>query len=64
METLDELHRTARDVAARQNRREWQSALDPIGLLLHPTIARVASAETPTNAMTFASTGGDGVHFR
>src|SRR5688572_1018832 len=33
------------------------------GLRVHPTLERWTYAPTPVNSVTFASTGGDGVHF-
>ena len=37
--------------------------MESIGLLLHDRLDRAGYTCTPANAMTFASTGGDGVHF-
>ena len=37
--------------------------MEEIGLLLHSKSARTAYWCTPVNVVTFASTGGDGVHF-
>ncbi len=35
----------------------------PLGLILHPRLKRCGYWCDPTNCLTFASTGGDGVHF-
>lgn len=37
--------------------------LDPCGLLLQRPLRRAKYASTPRNSLTFANTGGDGVHF-
>ena len=51
--------------AATVDPRDPQSALYPIGLLLEPPDQprRLGYDSTPVGAVTFASTGGDGVHF-
>lgn len=38
-------------------------AAETIGLLLEPNLARWSYDSTPSGSLTFASTGGDGVHF-
>lgn len=39
------------------------SAFGDIGLFLHPNLDYSAYRDTPANSTTFASTGGDGVHY-
>lgn len=38
-------------------------AAETIGLLLEPNLARWSYEATPSRSLTFASTGGDGVHY-
>jgi len=42
---------------------EWNGCFDPIGLILHGTLKNWDYWCTPQNSITFASTGGDGVHY-
>jgi len=42
---------------------EWNDFFDPIGLILLGKLENLEYWCTPTNSITFASTGGDGVHY-
>ena len=42
---------------------DWNGFFDPIGLILHGNLECFDYWCTPTNSTTFASTGGDGVHY-
>jgi len=42
---------------------EWNGCFDPIGLILHGKLENWGYWCTPSNSITFASTGGDGVHY-
>lgn len=42
---------------------DWNAAFDPIGLILFAPPRHGGYWCTPTNAVTFATTGGDGVHY-
>ena len=42
---------------------EWNGCFDPIGLILHGKLESWEYWCTPRNSITFASTGGDGVHY-
>ena len=42
---------------------DWNSAFDPIGLTLFAPPRNNRYWCTPTNSLTFATTGGDGVHY-
>ncbi len=46
-----------------KNAPEWNGYFDPIGLILHGRLENRGYWCTPRNSITFASTGGDGVHF-
>jgi hypothetical protein len=59
---LDKLTRFARKEVS-GTKRDWESALEGIGLLFASPPARASYDATPGNAVTFAHTGGDGVHF-
>ena len=41
----------------------WNGYFDPIGLILHGKLENWEYWCTPRNSITFASTGGDGVHY-
>jgi hypothetical protein len=43
--------------------RDGDSPFGEVGLFLHEKLERATYASTPRNSLTFASTGGDGVHF-
>jgi len=42
---------------------EWNGFFEPIGLILHGELKSYDYWCTPTNSVTFARTGGDGVHY-
>ena len=44
-------------------RQPMPDAGDTIGLLFHPAMIGTRYDQTPVNSVTFASTGGDGVHY-
>jgi hypothetical protein len=48
---------------SRQLRVSPESVFEPVGLILHTPPERWDYFCTPLNSLTFASTGGDGVHF-
>ena len=48
---------------ARERRTSLEAALDPIGLMLRSEGTNFDYWCTPTNTITVAATGGDGVHF-
>ncbi len=48
---------------ARAARGQADYVFDPIGLLLVNPLEHSDDPRTPSNALTFAATGGDGVHF-
>jgi hypothetical protein len=59
-----ELHRlwNLADIAAREGRSP-DAAFEAIGLILQRPLERATYGSTPSNTLTFARTGGDGVHF-
>jgi hypothetical protein len=59
--TLERLWQLARERAMVTGARHWSGAFEPIGLILHESVARAPL--NPGNALAFASTGGDGVRF-
>ena len=59
---LERLHQAARE-AAREFDTSVEAVFDPCGLILEIPPARVDYWCTPRNVVTFASTGGDGVHY-
>lgn len=42
---------------------DWNTFFDPIGMILDGTLRREEYFCTPKNSVTFARTGGDGVHY-
>ena len=42
---------------------EWHGYFDPVGLILHGQLANNRLWDAPSNSVTFASTGGDSVHY-
>jgi len=42
---------------------DWNATFDPVGLILHAPPRRAEYWCTPMNTITFAGTGGDGVHY-
>ena len=51
------------DAALRRGEDTGEPELVDVGLVLHPSVERAPYRSTPRNSLTFASTGGDGVHF-
>ena len=51
------------DKLAARHLKDPRRVLDPCGLLLERPLRRWTYSCTPANALTFASTGGDGVHY-
>jgi hypothetical protein len=49
--------------AAQRFPADFDNGLGQMGLLLHPRLENCGYWCTPKNSLTFASTGGDGVHF-
>jgi hypothetical protein len=62
MTTLEKVWASADRVASRKGVR-GDSVFDDCGLLLQRPLKRWEYFCTPANALTFASTGGDGVHY-
>jgi hypothetical protein len=58
---LDRLHDLAAEIAEAGD--DATSVFGDIGLFLAPSLGRATYDTTPMNSSTFASTGGDGVHF-
>jgi hypothetical protein len=51
------------DTLPRPKGRAKDATFEPIGLILERPLRRAAYGTTPANTLTFARTGGDGVHF-
>jgi hypothetical protein len=62
MEMLEKLWRLADTEGSRTNT-DPLSVFDPIGLILVRPLKNFEYESTPTNSLTFANTGGDGVHY-
>jgi hypothetical protein len=62
LKTLNQLWRLA-DEEAQRNNTESQYVFLSIGLRLHRPLNNAGYKSTPINTSTFASTGGDGVHY-
>src|ERR1035438_5382411 len=60
--TLEALWATA-DALGLEHGKDPMCVLDPCGLLLERPLKRWEYSCTPLNSETFASTGGDGVHY-
>lgn len=58
---LRDLHALAKTEAKRRRVKPWQAAFEDVGLLLFQRATRYWC--TPKNTATFATTGGDGVHY-
>ena len=48
---------------ATESRDDEEEGLAELGLIIHRHLDRLSYESTPSNVWTFASTGGDGVHF-
>lgn len=62
LKTLNELWELTGESLSKP-RSDWNGYFDPIGLILHGKVERASYWCTPKNSITFASTGGDGVHY-
>ena len=60
--TINRLRETAQRLAAAQGEARM-GLLGELGLFIHDELGRWTYSDTPMNSVTFASTGGDGVHF-
>jgi hypothetical protein len=62
MKSLDKLWSIA-EKEAEKTKRDFSLVFDPIGLMLIRPLAKKYYDSTPVNSLSFAQTGGDGVHF-
>jgi hypothetical protein len=62
MKSLDKLW-SITDKETEKTKRDFSLVFDPIGLMLIRPLAKKYYDSTPVNALSFAQTGGDGVHF-
>lgn len=51
------------EIEARRTDTDFSMVFEPIGLILLRPISNLGYESTPENALTFATTGGDGVHY-
>jgi hypothetical protein len=62
MKTLEKLWSIA-DKESEKMQRKFSLVFDPIGLILMRPLENIGYESTPINSLTFAHTGGDGVHY-
>ena len=62
MKSLDKLWSIA-DKEVEKTKRDFSLVFDPIGLMLIRPLAKKYYSSTPINSLSFAQTGGNGVHF-
>ena len=62
MKSLEKLWSIA-DKESEKTKRKFSLVFDPIGLILMRPLENMGYESTPINSLTFAHTGGDGVHY-